>query len=247
MRTIEHNRCLRTGFTLIELLVVIAIIAILAALLLPALSSAKEKAKRTACKNNVRQVTMSAIIYAGDNQDKFPLGLRDDNSWHATWLSTKTFTYFVQDARVSTNSLSCPNKMNWITNSSAGWRTGYYALWGQPTANDTLARDGSYGTGVWPWDSPVKASQTTPYMVMMTDTIEKGTATPNVTSSPHGRAGPVHSAPGSTPEPETIGSVGGNTGLVAGSVEWRSQRIMHQRYVRWSAGGSPLSDIIGYW
>ena len=69
----------KRGFTLIELLVVIAIIAILAAMLLPALAKAKQKAKQTACINNMRQIGLALVMYSGDYA-QYPADLRSDNN-----------------------------------------------------------------------------------------------------------------------------------------------------------------------
>jgi prepilin-type N-terminal cleavage/methylation domain-containing protein/prepilin-type processing-associated H-X9-DG protein len=69
------------GFSLLELLVVIAIIAILAALLLPALSQAKERGKRAACLSNLRQLGLATLLYVDETRSYPPAYVNATNRW----------------------------------------------------------------------------------------------------------------------------------------------------------------------
>jgi len=77
------------AFTLIELLVVIAIIAVLMAILMPALSRARDQAKRLHCINNVKQLTFAWLLYKDDNDDKMVGGLPQRGSIDAWMLSPR--------------------------------------------------------------------------------------------------------------------------------------------------------------
>jgi prepilin-type N-terminal cleavage/methylation domain-containing protein len=103
----------RNAFTLIEMLVVIAIIAILAALLLPALSAAKQRAWTTRCVSNLRQIGIGMRMFADDNNELYPESGGDihwgavdvappDGSGKASWMEQ------IVSYMANTNIYSCP-------------------------------------------------------------------------------------------------------------------------------------------
>jgi len=114
------------GFTLVELLVVLAIIAILAALLLPAVSRAKEAGRGAACISNLRQIGVALQLYVDENQQRLPF-MRD----RATVMDTNqpalpSVEQVLRDQLGNTNVLHCPSDRILLfeqTGSSYSWNS----------------------------------------------------------------------------------------------------------------------------
>jgi type II secretory pathway pseudopilin PulG len=218
------------AFTLVELMVVIFMTAVLTALLLPALSSAKERARRAICKGNLGQLYVVCAGYANDNADVLPSAVDDIGEYHSIRLSDRTFTNLVETyAGGSSNIFYCPNLVfragpnGLITHDQNGYIIGYSYLAVDIVPSAIPGMDYSL--------EPVKLSTTAVTNELLADanywTLAQNGAIPLMKLAPHTKAG-VAMAQGLSggTNSASIGALGGNIELFDGSVNWRAIKSM---------------------
>jgi type II secretory pathway pseudopilin PulG len=239
----KDERTGSTGFTLVELVVVIAMTAVLTSLLLPALSSAKEKARRAVCKNNLEQLYLVCAGYANDNADVLPSAADNLDNYHSIRLSDQTFTNLVDGyAAGNSNIFYCPNldlaSAGVITHDAFGYVIGYSYL-----ADDI---EGSPKPGVEYSLTPIKLSAVSATNELLADanywTLAQNGGVPLIKMAPHTAGGAAFAETPSTPKgtnSASLGAVGGNIELFGASVTWRSISSMQ------TFSASSVNDAFG--
>jgi prepilin-type N-terminal cleavage/methylation domain-containing protein len=250
-RTHDQNGKWPPAFTLIELLVVIAIIAILAALLLPALAGAKERSRRVSCMNSMRQFSLAIQMYGGDNREYVPSGapnppLAPDDD-HLPVISNATSNSIVRYTSAE-EMLHCPSFGDWFIEEQSK-RPYHERQYGYVIGYNY---HGGHSNTPWPalsapnsdtWISPQRLTEK-PTLVLLSD-MNDWSPGYGQTFAPHGKGGVIrlgleasNPAAGGASSAE-IGAMGGNVGLLDGSVSWRNidQMKVYRASQRWGDDG----------
>ena len=156
---------MKKQFTLIELLVVIAIIAILAAMLLPALSAARERARNANCVSKLKQIGLAAFMYSGDNKDYMPINIADSSKGYIYSMGTymqspqpanpvqptnRLIPYLGETGTLDTEAKTsqanqryfvCPSDSTNCTNTVGSWSSPSSYVWHRlPRPNDSYSK-----------------------------------------------------------------------------------------------------------
>lgn len=247
---------MKKRFTLIELLVVIAIIGILVALLMPALTRAREAARRTGCLSNQRQIMITLSLYGVDNQGYLP-PISKERGW-SMWLGdfrTAYWDYIAEEGASYHQLWTCPSnpvppKLIREGCVTEGWRHSIWYLGGL----NPKAGGNSWFTNPQdlPYYFPLTFADINPGKIVLADITQRskyyGFARGN-----HGPSGYIETDVGGV-HPSEIGVEGGNVARLDGSAGFKHISKMvpdpkglsgYEQWYREYTGRNPLTPISG--